>query len=184
MGMGIEHPPRGGHQLVNNAGFGYFGSSHELTCETIDLVFATNVRGPLLLSAAVAKLMASSGGGSIVNISSSYAKIGGPENSLYAATKGAIDSLTRSLASEWGHAGVRVNAIRPGATRTASAAPLTENPELVKKYLHGVPLGRIGECDDIAECVLYLASPVASYVTGQIIDVDGGLTSTSPSLFA
>jgi len=169
--------------LVNNAGRASGGPSDQVATDELDAVWALNVRTPLLLSGRLAASMAGRGGGSIVTISSALAERGMPQNMTYAASKGAMEAATRALASEWGQHGVRVNAIRPAVTRTDMAAAIVEDATLLENYLTSVPAGRVGEAEEVAELALFLASPAASYITGQIISVDGGWGSTARSIF-
>lgn len=169
--------------LVNNAGAAHGGPADAVTPADIDAVLALNVRAPLLLAGAAAAHMAQHGGGSIISISSSLAERGIPQNSLYAASKGAIESATRSLAAEYGSLGVRVNAVRPGVTRSDMSAPLINNSAMVATYLSRVPLASVGEAEDIAAAVQFLATSESAYLTGQVIDVDGGWGATAPSIF-
>ncbi|MDT7722557.1 MAG: hypothetical protein QOE94_3568, partial [Mycobacterium sp.] len=93
-------------------------------------------------------------------------------------------AATRALAAEWGAANVRVNTVRPGVTRSDMAEAIVSNDAIRTHYLTHVPLARVGEVEDIAQAVLFLASDAAAYVTGQTIDVDGGWATTAPSIFA
>lgn len=167
--------------LVNNAGIFHYGPSEQLTAADVDAVFAVNTRGPLLLAAAAAAHMAGRDGGSIVNISSGLGSIGSAGGSLYAASKGALDAFTRALAAEWGPRRVRVNAVRAGFLRSDATAFLTENDHLRQRYESTVPLRRLGLNDEVAEAVVFLASPAAAYITAQILDVDGGTSTTAPA---
>ena len=160
--------------LVNNAGIGSFAPSNTLTAPDLDRLLAINVRSVLLLAGHAAAGMAEAGGGSIVNVSSVLAVAGVARASAYAATKGALDAMTRALASEWGPAGVRVNAVRPGITRTAMVSPLLDTDGWETFYGTQTPLARLGEPADVANVVAFLASDAAAYVTGQSITVDGG----------
>ncbi|QYN23407.1 SDR family NAD(P)-dependent oxidoreductase [Amycolatopsis sp. DSM 110486] len=129
----------------------------------------------MLLAGRAAAHMAEHGGGSIVNISSAIGSdraIAG--QTLYAVTKGAVDSLTRALAAEWGPKGVRVNAVRPAVTRSDMSAAVFANPELQAMLTAQYALSRLGEPEDIAEAILFFASPASSFVTGQVLSVDGG----------
>jgi NAD(P)-dependent dehydrogenase (short-subunit alcohol dehydrogenase family) len=119
--------------------------------------------------------MIDNGRGSIVNISSDAGRVGQPGQVLYSAAKAGIIGATRSLAVEIGRHGVRANCVAPGLTRTPASAPFIESfgeQRLVRQY----PLGRIGEPADIADAVLYLASDLSRWVTGQVISVNGGFT--------
>jgi NAD(P)-dependent dehydrogenase (short-subunit alcohol dehydrogenase family) len=169
--------------LVNNAGMSHHAASHEVTVEDMDAVWALNVRAALVLAGKAAERMAADGGGSIVNVSSALSARGIPKSSLYAASKGALDSATRALAAEWAPAGVRVNAIRPAVIRSDMAAGIVDDDDARAYYEKQVPLGRVGEAAEVGETVLFLSSPSASYLTGQIIDIDGGWTTIKPSIF-
>lgn len=161
--------------LVNNAAAENFTASHELTVAEADELWALNTRAPLLLGGRAAEHMASLGGGSIVNVSSDIGSLRGmPGQSLYAATKGGLDGVTRSLAAEWGPGGVRVNAVRPAVINTDMSAAVRADPELHTALSSQYPLGRLGEPEEVAQAVLFFASPASSYVTGQILSVDGG----------
>ncbi len=168
--------------LVNNAGRAHFGRSQDLTTVEFDELIGLNLRGPLMLTGLAATHMAQSGGGSVVNISSVFGAVGSAHSSLYAASKGAIDAATRALAAEWGPSGVRVNAIRPGLTRSDATAFAMGDERIKRSYEAGVPLGRVGEGADVAELVTFLLSTASSYITGQVINVDGGVSTTSPSV--
>lgn len=115
-------------------------------------------------------------GGSIVATSSTAAVLSSPYLAAYCASKAAVDQLVRVAADELGAAGIRVNAVRPGLTRTGATGPLVGNTALHARFLREQPLARSGEPDDIAHCVRYLAGPESSWVTGQCITVDGGHT--------
>jgi NAD(P)-dependent dehydrogenase (short-subunit alcohol dehydrogenase family) len=156
--------------LVNNAGI-YPPVTTTTTDEaTFDRVYAVNVKAPFFLTAAIAPAMAERGGGSIVNLGSWIARLGVPGGALYSSTKGALETLTRAWAAEFGPAGVRVNAISPGVTGFTDAGP--DHPALV--MMRGTPAGRTGTPDDIAHAAVYLASDEAAFVHGTVLDVDGG----------
>ncbi|MEV2236300.1 SDR family oxidoreductase [Streptomyces phaeochromogenes] len=170
--------------LVNNAGGGdAVGPTHTLRSEDADFLWALNLRAPVLLGGIVAHDMAANGGGSVISISSGLSQQGMPGVSLYSAVKGGLEAATRSLAAEWGPSGVRFNVVSPGVTRTELGSWITADDNAQRKYLEKVPLGRIGEPDDVAAAVLFLASPGGAYVTGQAIAVDGGWITTAPTLF-
>jgi len=157
--------------LVNNAGFSVFGDTAGLDAEKFDALFASNVRAPFLLVAALAPWMAARGHGSIINMSSVAGQIGLAGSAAYGATKAALTSMTRAWAAEFSHDGVRVNAVAAGPVFTEGAKP-ERTDALGKTTL----LGRAADPKEIAEVVAFLASPRASYITGAIVAVDGGRT--------
>jgi NAD(P)-dependent dehydrogenase (short-subunit alcohol dehydrogenase family) len=164
--------------LVNNAGAAAgMGPSQVLTAAGIDGLFALNVRPALVLAGLLAPGMAERGGGSIVTVSSAAAARGAGFTALYAATKGALDAMTRALAAEWGPAGVRVNAVRPGITETDMTRDLMAGPAAAF-YRGQVALRRTGRPEEVAEVVAFLASDAAAYLTAQTITVDGGWADT------
>ena len=154
--------------LVNNAAI-YPGAVTPDTDEaTFDQVYAVNVKAPFFLVAAVAPAMAAAGGGAIVNLGSWGARLGIPVGALYTSTKGALETLTRSWAAEFGPAGVRVNAISPGVVHEPGPARPGDT------MMHGTPAGRHGTPDAIGHAAVWLASDEAAFVQGSVIDVDGG----------
>ncbi len=154
--------------LVNNAGV-YPGATTTGTDEgTFDQVYAVNVKAPFFLTGAVAPAMAAAGGGAIINLGSWIARLGIPVGALYSSTKGAMETLTRAWAAEFGPS-VRVNAISPGVVHEPSAEPLPGD-----SMMNGTPAGRHGTPDAIAHAAVYLASDEAEFVHGTVIDVDGG----------
>jgi NAD(P)-dependent dehydrogenase (short-subunit alcohol dehydrogenase family) len=157
--------------LVNNAGFSVFGDTAGLDAEKFDALFASNVRAPFLLVAALAPGMAARGHGSIINMSSMAGQIGLAGGAAYGATKAALASMTRAWAAEFSHKGVRVNAVAAGPVSTEGATP-DRTAALGKTTL----LGRAADPEEIAAVVGFLASPRASYITGAIVAVDGGRT--------
>jgi NAD(P)-dependent dehydrogenase (short-subunit alcohol dehydrogenase family) len=161
--------------LVNSAGI-YPGATTAATDEaTFDEVYAVNVKAPFFLTAAIAPAMAENGGGSIINLGSWIARLGIPVGSLYSSTKGAIETLTKAWAAEFGPAGVRVNAVSPGVIRTPApggADGSDDHPAEV--MMRGTPAGASGTPDAIAHAAVYLASDEAAFVHGTVIDVDGG----------
>jgi NAD(P)-dependent dehydrogenase (short-subunit alcohol dehydrogenase family) len=157
--------------LVNNAGI-FPGSTTATTTEaTFDEVYAVNVKAPYFLTAAVAPEMAERGSGAIINLGSWIVRLGIPISSLYSSTKGAMETLTRAWAAEFGPAGVRVNAISPGVIRTPTIHGDTHPAEAM---MHGTPAGRSGTPDEVAHAAVFLASDEAAFVHGTVIDVDGG----------
>jgi NAD(P)-dependent dehydrogenase (short-subunit alcohol dehydrogenase family) len=157
--------------LVNNAGLAVFSPTADLPTETFDALFANNVRAPFRLVAAFAPKMVAKGAGSIINISSMSASVGLALGSAYGASKAALESMTRSWAAEYSPSGVRVNAVAPGTVYTDGA-----DPDRIQALGSTTPMNRAAQPGEIAELVVFLASPQASYVTGATIAVDGGRT--------
>jgi NAD(P)-dependent dehydrogenase (short-subunit alcohol dehydrogenase family) len=164
--------------LVNNAGIGARLPSVELDGETIDRLHRVNVRGLLLLTTAVLPAMVARRSGSIVNVSSVSSQVGTPRRAAYAASKGAVDALTRSLAVEFGPHGIRVNCVAPGVIVTAMWEKNRAVPGVIEQVEAQVALRRWGLPEDVADVVVFLASDAARYVTAQTIEVDGGMAST------
>ena len=160
--------------LVNNAAAAIRAPLSELTTAQVDALLAVNVRAALLLCAAVLPGMAARGAGSIINVSSISGLVGTPNRAAYAASKGAIDAMTRSLAIEYGPSGVRVNAVAPGVIDTALWARNKAIPGVIEQVNAQIPLRRWGTPEDVADVIAFLASDAARYVTGQTIGVDGG----------
>jgi len=162
---------------VNNAGTeGKPGPVVEQTAESYAATFDTNVLGTLLSLKHELRVMTAQGSGSIVNISSTYGHEGAKGASVYVGSKHAVEGITKSAALEAAGSGVRVNAVAPGPTETGMLNRFTGTAERKAALVSGVPLGRIGEPDEIARAILFLASDAASFVTGQIVTVDGGKT--------
>lgn len=161
--------------LVNNAGMYEFSPVEEITAEHYHKMFDLNVLGLLFATREVVKQFGESGG-SIVNIGSVVATMAPPQASVYSATKGAVDTITLSLAKELGPRKIRVNSINPGMVETegTSTSGITES-EMAKQVVAQTPLGRLGQPHDIAQAVAYVASEDAGWVTGQLIIVSGGL---------
>jgi NAD(P)-dependent dehydrogenase (short-subunit alcohol dehydrogenase family) len=159
--------------LVNNAGI-FPGATTAATDErSFDEVYAVNVKAPFFLTAVIAPQMAARGDGAIINLGSWVARLGIPVGALYASTKGAMETLTRAWAAEFGPAGVRVNAISPGVVRTRAPADSgADDPAEV--MMGGTPAGTAGRPQDIASAAVYLAGDDARFVQGTVIDVDGG----------
>ena len=165
--------------LVNNAGVTDKCPFTEVTLDQWDRIHSVNLRGVFLcMREAVRHMKERACGGCIVNISSiSSLHVGAFGNSPYGASKSGVNNLTRSVALEYAGDGIRVNAVLPGVVKVERNAAMRRSPTMVAGPLtesHRIPLGRMGEPDDIAAAVLFLASPGASYITGQLLTVDGG----------
>ncbi|HTO08208.1 MAG TPA: 3-oxoacyl-[acyl-carrier-protein] reductase [Myxococcota bacterium] len=158
---------------VNNAGIARDQLILRMKPEDFDAVIATNLRGAWSVCRAVAKPMLKQRFGRIINLSSVVAGMGNPGQSNYAASKGGLEALTRSLAREIGSRNVTVNAVAPGFIDTDMTKDLPEQAKAV--LVERIPLGRLGTGEDVAGAVRFLASDAASYVTGQVIHVNGGL---------
>ncbi|KAJ6851012.1 tropinone reductase-like protein-like [Iris pallida] len=161
--------------LVNNAGTFYFKPVVECTLEDYMLLMSTNFESAFHLSQLAHPLLKATGKGNIVHISS-IAGIKGVKNaSIYGASKGAMNQLTKNLACEWAKDGIRTNCIAPGAIRTPLIQPLLTK-EFEAQVSMGIPLERIGEPNEVASLAAFLCMPAASYITGQVICADGGQT--------
>src|ERR1700737_1437066 len=162
---------------VNAAGTeGRPGPVIDQTAESYAATFDTNVLGTLLSMKHELRVMQAQGHGSIINISSTYGHQGASGASIYAASKHAVEGLTKSAALEGAKSGVRINAVPPGPIETALLNRFTGTAERKAALAKTVPLGRVGEPDEIARAALFLASEKSSFITGQILTADGGKT--------
>lgn len=162
---------------VNNAGTeGISAPITEQTIENYQMTFDTNVKGVLISMKHELSVMIQQGSGSIINLASIAGLVGFPGASVYAASKNAVVGLTRSAALEVAAAGVRVNAIAPGPIDTAMLDRFAGSPENKAGLLGMMPSRRAGTADEVAQTILYLASPAAAYITGQVLPIDGGYT--------
>lgn len=157
--------------LANNAGISSRTSLYDYTMEEFCKIFDINLKAVFVCSQAAARIMREQGGGVIINASSMVGEYGQPSGCGYPATKFAVNGLTKSLARELAKDRIRVNAVAPGVTKTDMVAALPK--EMVERISAGIPLGRPGEPTDVANAYLYLASDMASYVTGIVLRVDG-----------
>src|ERR671919_839476 len=162
---------------VNTAGTeGQPGPVTQQTADSYAATFDTNVLGTLLSMKHELRVMQAQGRGSIVNLSSTYGHEGAAGASVYAASKHAVEGMTKSAALEAARFGVRVNAVAPGPTETGMLTRFTATAERKAALAMGVPLGRVAEPDEIARAIVFLASDKASFVTGQVLTADGGKT--------
>ncbi len=166
--------------LVNNAGWDRLEPFLESEEETWDRIIAINFKAVLYVCKAVLPRMVERGGGKVVNIASDAGRVGSMGEAVYAGTKGAIIAFSKTLAREMARHRITVNVVCPGLTETPllqgirQQSPKTER--VIEAVTRAIPLGRVGQPEDVAGAVVYLASPAADYVTGQTLSVSGGLT--------
>jgi 3-oxoacyl-[acyl-carrier protein] reductase len=167
--------------LVNNAGIWRFQPLLEMSPVDTDAVLAVNVAGIVNTCQAFVPKMIEGGGGSVVNLSSGAAWTNSPGIGIYPASKAAVEALTKQMALEWGANGVRANAVGPGLIVTEGTQANYQGDRRVERA-KPIPLGRVGEPEDIADVIAFLCSDDARYVSGQVIYVDGGVTAGRASL--
>jgi NAD(P)-dependent dehydrogenase (short-subunit alcohol dehydrogenase family) len=156
--------------LINNAGISAFAPTAEFDPAVFDKMFASNVRAPFFLVAALAPGMAARGHGSIVSLSSMAGGVGLVGGAAYGATKASLEAMSRAWAAEYSASGVRVNAIAPGPVYT----PTPSGPEFISALGDTTPMHRASQPEEIAEVIAFVASPRASYITGTTVAADGG----------
>jgi NAD(P)-dependent dehydrogenase (short-subunit alcohol dehydrogenase family) len=160
---------------VNNAGTeGKVGPITDQTAETYAATFDTNVLGVILSMKHEVRAMQEQASGSIVNISSTYGHEGAPGASVYVGSKHAVEGITKSVALEIAESGIRVNGVAPGPTDTGMLTRFTRTPENKAALVTGVPMGRLGLTEELADGVVFIASDDASFITGHILNIDGG----------
>ena len=161
--------------LVNNAGIGGGGRENPFSIDRayVERIYAVNVFAPWELCRLAAPHMEKSGYGSIINITSMSSINKDPDMAIYASSKAALNHMASNLAYDYGKMSIRINNVGPGATRTKALASVL-TPEIEKRMLAHTPIGRLGEISDIAGAVLYFASPISSWVSGQTLMVNGG----------
>src|ERR1700732_1480305 len=162
---------------VNNAATeGQVGPIRDQTAETYAATFETNVLGVILSMKHQVRVMQGQGTGSTINISSTYGHEGAAGASVYVGSKHAVEGITKSVALELAKSGIRVNAVAPGLTDTGMLTRFTGTPENKAALVTTVPMGRIGRSEELANAIVFIASDEASYITGHILNVDGGKT--------
>ena len=163
--------------LVNNAGMNRPLSIEEVDVQTLDSMLDLNVRAAFLVAQAAVKSMLVHGrGGSIINITSQMGHVGSPRRTVYCMTKHALEGLTKAMAVEQAHRGIRVNSVAPTFIETPMTKPMFDDLTFRDFVKSMIPMGRIGKPEDVAAAVLYLASPASGMVTGTSLRVDGGWT--------
>jgi NAD(P)-dependent dehydrogenase (short-subunit alcohol dehydrogenase family) len=162
---------------VNNAGTeGQGGPITDQTAENYAATFDTNVLGVILSMKYELRLMQRQGSGSIINISSTYGHEGAAAASVYVGSKHAVEGITKSVALEFAKSGIRVNAVAPGPTDTGMLTRFTGTPDNKAALVTTVPMGRLGLSQELANAIVFIASDEASFITGHILNVDGGKT--------
>lgn len=162
--------------LINNAGLGANHPAEAVTEADWDEMMAVNLKGAFFTAQAAGKIMLAQGSGRIVNMSSQAGSVGIKDHAVYCASKGGVEQFTRVLALEWGARGVTVNAVAPTFIHTPGTAERLDRPDYLQSVLDRIPMRRVGTITDVAGAVIFLASPAATLVNGEILKVDGGWT--------
>lgn len=162
--------------VVNNAGLVRFGPLSTLSLADWEAVVRVNLTGTFLVARQAAALMAEHGGGAIINLASVNGVSAAPNAGAYTSSKAAVIRLSEQMALEWAVHGIRVNTVAPGLILAGMSDAVYADPEVRATRQSQVPLGELGTADQVADTVLFLASPAAAYITGQMLAVDGGLT--------
>jgi gluconate 5-dehydrogenase len=163
--------------LVNNAGMQLRTPLTDISLENWRSVIDTDLTSAFLVGRTAARRMIQRGRGKIINVCSVQSELARPGIAAYTAAKGGLRNLTRAMAAEWSHAGIQVNGLAPGYIRTEMTKPLADDPEFDTWVRNRTPARRWGHKEDLAGPAVWLASPASDFVTGQVIYVDGGLTS-------
>lgn len=158
--------------LVNNAGG---GSANEFEQDQFEAVLDLNLNGVMDLTMKLFPLLKASGAGAVINVGSMASFLAIKEAPAYTASKAGLLGLTRALGDKWAPDGVRVNLVAPGFIATRMTARMRSDPDLEKRLMKAIPMRRWGRPEDIADAILFLASPAAGYITGQSLAIDGGL---------
>jgi len=164
------------HILVNNAGINIRESIDELQNESWEQVVGTNLGGAMLCSRAVASHMKAQQWGRIINLGSILSFVGIPQRTAYAASKAGLLGLTRAMALDLAPHGITVNALCPGVFKTEINRPILRDPDYLREFLKQIPLGQMGEPDQLKGAIVFLASDAGSYMTGAALMIDGGWT--------
>lgn len=162
--------------LVNNVGTNKPQPFIDVDVEVLDMMLNLNVRSAFLTAQAAARVMVKKGSGSIIHMSSQMGHIGAPGRTVYCASKHAIEGLCKAMAAELAEHNIRVNTVAPTFIETPLTKPMFEDEDFKKLWLEKIPLGKIGNVEDVANAVLYLASDASGMVTGHSLRVDGGST--------
>lgn len=163
--------------LVNNAGTNHPMLMEDVDTQTLDRMLNLNVRAAFLVAQAAVKSMLAHGrGGSIINVTSQMGHVGSPKRTVYCMTKHALEGLTKAMAVELAPRGIRVNSVAPTFIETPMTKPMLDDPAFMAFVTDMIPLGRLGQPEDVAAAIVYLASPAAKMVTGTSLLVDGGWT--------
>ena len=162
--------------LVNNAGTNRPQPLVDVDAESLDAVIDLNVRAMFRVAQSAARVMLRQGKGSIINMSSQMGHVGSPERSVYCMTKHAVEGLTKAMAVELAPKGIRVNALAPTFIETPMTRPMLDDPDFKEFVQRMIPLGKVGQPNDVAVAALYLASDVSAMVTGHSLRIDGGWT--------
>lgn len=162
--------------LINNVGTNVSKETVGYTAEEYSFIMGTNLESAYHLCQLAHPLLKSTGKGSIVFISSVAGVVAIPSGTIYAATKGAINQLTKNLACEWANDNIRTNSVAPWYIRTSLVEHVIKQEKFMERLVHRTPLGRVGEPEEVSSLVAFLCLPASSYITGQVISVDGGVS--------